>query len=267
MVVPDISVEHQTGAVQHLPLHIGIEANVAAAECVGVGGVIDAVDSRLHLGDAVVAERASRHNVKRHLGTDEHIGQAERVVTGTIQVRVAVCHGGGRLDDGRIQVVDTRSRDACGKGQLEALHHRDLIIDAGTGHPVAEVGVEVVALTIGVLATEVAPLIAQSGSSAPLALAIGVTGIGRTDLCQVVEQGDNRVNALAVIGKTVVAAIGAVDILQSRLEGIVLGKGARPVELQGVLPEFFLAVVVGARVVNGHIDLVNVGILAGRAVA
>ena len=57
----------------------------------------------------------------------------------------------------------------------------------------------------------------------------------------------------------VVAAVHAVDILDTRLDDmLLLGKGSRPVELDGVLVEIGLAVLVNAAVGHRHIEEVAV---------
>ena len=55
------------------------------------------------------------------------------------------------------------------------------------------------------------------------------------------------------------AAVHAVDIFGTRLNDMfLLGKGARPVELHGVLIEVSLAVLVNAVIGHGHIEEVAI---------
>ena len=265
--VVDVAVDHQARAVHNLPLGVATEVKLAGRERVGIGGVVHAIAGELHTGDAIVAEAIARHDVERDLGADEHIGQAQRVVACAAQLRVAIVARCRRLDDGGVEVVDTRAGDACGEGQLQAVCHVGLEAHACAGYPVAEVGAEVLLTAVGILAAEVAPLVTQPGAGRPLVQAVGVAGIGGSHLRQVVESRDGGVGTLGVVGKRGVAAVHAIDILQSRLDGVVLGKGACPVKLSRMLHKGLTAMVVGAGIVNGHVFGLQIAAFAVLLVA
>ena len=173
------------------------------------------------------------------------------------QVGVTIGTTRGTLDHSGIQVTDARAVDARGIGELEAVGKVELVVQACTGHKVVEVSLKGVLIAARIGGTQVAVLVAQSGTRSPGSAGEGVAHVGSPHL------GDVLVAHVGVIidaqiVKHIVAAVEAVDILGTGLDFVFLGQGTRPVKLHGVFIEVLLAVLVDASIGNGHIHKVGV---------
>ena len=112
-------------------------------------------------------------------------------------------------------------------------------------------------LSAGIGGAQETVLITQSCTGIPISAVEGVAQVGGAHL------GHMLVTHVQIIIDTnvvlnVVAAVQAVDILGTRLNGVLLGQRTRPVELEGVLVEVLLAVLVDATVEYRQIEDVGI---------
>ena len=180
------------------------------------------------------------------------------MVVHAAQVTVAIGAAIGALDNHGVQITDAGATDTGGIRELDTVGGIDLVSHVGAGHQVVKMGIEGGLSAAGIRGTHVAVLVAQAGTDRPRAAMEGISRIGRPHLCHVLVAGVGVIVDAQVIDR-VVAAVHAVDILDTRLDDmLLLGKGARPVELDGVLVEISLAVLVNAAIGYRHIEEVAV---------
>ena len=259
-LAPQAAVKVQAGGLEGLPLHIAEDAVEERLELVGIGRDHLVVLRGLDAGDAVARPAQVGREREGELGPGVHVVEVDRVVARALEVGVAIADACGCAYHRRIEVVDARTVDSGGKRQGEAVEHAHLVAHTGAGHPVVEVGVEAGLVAVGVPGLEVAVLVAQAGTRTPRVHVEGVAGIGCRYLREVVEAvvDVERVGVEAGIVHCGVALVGAMYIFHAGFYLVILGKGACPVKLEGVLEEVLLVAGVIARVAHGGVHLVEV---------
>ena len=109
-------------------------------------------------------------------------------------------------------------------------------------------------LAVGELGIEAGVLVAQSSASGPVILAEAVAQVGRRHVGAVVEEGGVVHLGHAGVVECRLTLVEAVDVFHTRLNLVILGKGARPVELEGVLGKVLLGVVGLTSVGEGAVE-------------
>ena len=151
------------------------------------------------------------------------------------EVRITKLAACGIFLNSRIQIADAWTTDACRVVNLEAMRIVKLISRTQVRHPIVQVAVIVGLHAVGELGIEATILIAQSGTSRPVALTETITQVGGCHMGAVVEKRGVVHFGHTIKFKNALALVEAIDILQACLNGVILGKWARPVELKCVL--------------------------------
>ena len=136
-------VEHYLCFGGHGPLHEAAEREGALAPDIVVGAYDDALGIyERYRRDIVVVEAVVCRKVEVEFGFDKHVAELQGVGVRAAEVGIAVGHGGGGVEYGGVEVVDTGAVYAGGIVEGEGVDVVDLPVCGGRGHNVAEVGGE-----------------------------------------------------------------------------------------------------------------------------